>query len=75
MSYGPAGEEEFMGSRWRVRVRDDLVEPATTYLFADPKFIGRMYAVVGHDKNGEPVVRVYDSSQGQGNVDRHPEGQ
>ncbi len=36
-------EEEFLGKRWIVTIKRDLVPDDTIYMFADPKFIGKSF--------------------------------
>ena len=36
-------EQEFMGVRWIVTIKKDLVPTNETYMFSDPKFIGKHY--------------------------------
>lgn len=36
-------EEEFLGKRWIVTIKRDLVPDDTVYMFADPKFIGKNF--------------------------------
>ena len=36
-------EQNFMGVRWIVTIKDDLVEDGDIYMFSDPKFIGKHY--------------------------------
>jgi hypothetical protein len=53
-------QQEKKPEGWEVTVKKDLVEDKTRYHFADPKFIGRGYIVVGDEivlvtVNGKPV--------------------
>lgn len=36
-------ESNFMGARWIITIKRDLVPDDTTFMFADPKFIGKSY--------------------------------
>ena len=36
-------EEEFMGARWIITIKKDLVATSTFFHFADPKFLGKHY--------------------------------
>jgi len=36
-------EQNFMGVRWIVTIKDDLVKENKMYMFSDPKFIGKHY--------------------------------
>lgn len=36
-------EQEFMNARWIISIKRDLIPDNTTFMFADPKFIGKSY--------------------------------
>lgn len=38
-------EQEFMGKRWLITIKQDLVPTNRVYHFADPKFIGKHYSL------------------------------
>jgi hypothetical protein len=38
-------EENFLGAKWIITIKRDLVPNNTTFMFADPKFIGKHYSL------------------------------
>jgi len=38
-------QKEFMGKKWLITIKKNLVPTGSIYLFADPKFIGKSYAL------------------------------
>jgi hypothetical protein len=38
-------EQEFMGVRWIITIKKDIIATNNVYMFADPKFIGKHYTL------------------------------